>query len=90
LGNISGNEPRTAVGYNADKTKLVMLVVDGRNSGYTNGCNGKVLGDIMKNLGCSDALNFDGGGSSTMYFNGKVLNAARGNQRAVVDFVYFK
>ena len=40
--------------------------------------------------GCTFGVNLDGGGSSTMYFNGKVLNAARGNERAVVDFVYFK
>ena len=67
LGNISGAEPRTAVGYNADKTRLVMCVVDGRNSGWSDGCNGKILGDIMKSLGCSDALNFDGGGSSQFW-----------------------
>ena len=41
-------------------------------------------------LGCVDALNLDGGGSSTMYFNGKVLNASKNNERAVVDFLYFK
>ena len=95
LGNISGNEPRTAVGYNADKTKLVMLVVDGRNSGYTNGCNGKVLGDIMKNLGCSDALNFDGGGSSTFWTSsGGVINdtynnnSGTGQIRSVADGLF--
>jgi exopolysaccharide biosynthesis protein len=32
----------------------------------------------------------DGGGSSTMYFNGKVLNSAAGNERSLVDFVYFR
>ncbi len=68
-GDISYDAPRTAVGYNADKTKLVMCVVDGRNSGYSNGCNGKQLADIMKSLGCSDALNFDGGGSSQFWNN---------------------
>ncbi len=90
LGNISGAEPRTAVGYNADKTKLVMCVVDGRNSGWSEGCNGKILGDIMKNLGCSDALNFDGGGSSQFwtctegYVNDPVTNNG-GSVRAVGD-----
>ncbi len=90
LGNISGAEPRTAVGYNADKTKLVMCVVDGRNSGWSDGCNGKILGDIMKNLGCSDALNFDGGGSSQLwtctegYVNDPATNNG-GSVRAVAD-----
>lgn len=95
LGNISGNEPRTAVGYNADKTKFVMLVVDGRNSGYSNGCNGKVLGDIMKNLGCSDAINFDGGGSSTFWTsNSGVINdtynnnSGSGQIRSVADGLF--
>ena len=95
LGNISGAEPRTAVGYNADKTKLVMLVVDGRNSGYSDGCNGKILGDIMKNLGCSDALNFDGGGSSTFWTSsGGVINdtynnnSGTGQIRSVADGLF--
>ena len=91
LGAISSNQPRTAVGYNADKTKLVMCVVDGRNSTYTQGCTGKVLGDIMKNLGCSDALNFDGGGSSQFWtctegiINDPVNNNSGGATRSVAD-----
>lgn len=91
LGAISSNQPRTAVGYNADKTKLVMCVVDGRNSTYTSGCTGKVLGDIMKNLGCSDALNFDGGGSSQFWtctegiINDPVNNNSGGAIRSVAD-----
>ena len=45
---------------------------------------------LMHDLGCTYGVMLDGGGSSTMYFNGKVLNSAKNNQRAVVDFVYFK
>ena len=93
LGNISGNEPRTAVGYNADKTKLIMCVVDGRSSGWSTGCNGKVLGDIMKNLGCSDAMNFDGGGSSQFWITGSgLVNDAGTNNgggiRSVADGLF--
>ena len=94
LGNISGNEPRTAVGYNADKTKLIMCVVDGRSSGWSTGCNGKVLGDIMKNLGCNDAMNFDGGGSSQFWITGSGLvndastNNSGGGIRAVADGLF--
>lgn len=94
LGNISGNEPRTAVGYNADKTKLIMCVVDGRSSGWSTGCNGKVLGDIMKNLGCSDAMNFDGGGSSQFWITGGGLvndastNNGGGGVRPVADGLF--
>lgn len=94
LGNISGNEPRTAVGYNADKTKLIMCVVDGRSSGWSTGCNGKVLGDIMKNLGCNDAMNFDGGGSSQFWITGSGLvndastNNGGGGVRPVADGLF--
>ena len=94
LGAISSNQPRTAVGYNADKTKLIMCVVDGRSSGWSTGCNGKVLGDIMKNLGCSDAMNFDGGGSSQFWITGNGLvndantNNSGGGIRAVADGLF--
>lgn len=94
LGAISSNQPRTAVGYNADKTKLIMCVVDGRSSGWSTGCTGKVLGDIMKNLGCSDAMNFDGGGSSQFWITGSGLvndastNNSGGGIRAVADGLF--
>ncbi len=94
LGAISSNQPRTAVGYNADKTKLIMCVVDGRSSGWSTGCNGKVLGDIMKNLGCTDAMNFDGGGSSQFWITGSGLvndaktNNGGGSIRPVADGLF--
>ena len=67
-----------------------MLVIDGRRPGHSLGVDMLELTNIMLKYGAYNASNLDGGGSSTMYFNGKVLNAAKGNERAVVDFVYFK
>lgn len=67
---LSGPEPRSAVGYNEDKSKLMMLVVDGRKAGGSYGVSQKQLAVIMRYVGCSDAMNFDGGGSSTMYVDG--------------------
>lgn len=67
---LANPEPRTAVGYTTDRRRLVMLVVDGRNAGGSAGVTQRQLGDIMRNIGCSDAMNFDGGGSSTMYVDG--------------------
>lgn len=58
--------PRTAIGYSADMKHLVLLVVDGRST-VAAGVTSKVLADMMINLGCSEAMNFDGGGSSTLY-----------------------
>ncbi len=66
---LPNKEPRTAVGYNEDKTVMIMLVVDGRNAGGSAGATQSQMAWFMKNLGCRDAMNFDGGGSSTMYID---------------------
>ncbi len=66
INHLPSKEPRTAVGYDATGTKLVMLVVDGR-SDISDGCRTKILADIMREVGCSDAMNFDGGGSTELY-----------------------
>ena len=66
---LSTKEPRTAVGYDTNRTKLTMLVVDGRNAGGSAGVTQPELTAIMLNLGCANAMNFDGGGSSTMYLS---------------------
>ena len=56
--------PRTAVGIKADGS-TVLLVVDGRQSKVSNGAALADLADILGSVGCVDALNLDGGGSST-------------------------
>ena len=58
--------PRTAVGIDADGRKLLILVVDGR-SAYSRGYTMVELADMMTALGAENAINLDGGGSSTMY-----------------------
>lgn len=89
LDHLSARNPRTAVGYNADKTKLVMLVVDGRSSNSA-GCISKVLADIMINAGCTEAMNFDGGGSSTIYVKELGIRnvPSDGKERAVTNGLY--
>lgn len=82
--------PRTAVGYDATGTKFVMLVVDGRTS-ISAGAYPKVLADIMREVGCEEAMNFDGGGSSTLYVqNLGVRNypSDGGVERTVTNGVY--
>lgn len=64
----SANAPRTAIGYNADQTKVVMMVVDGR-SDRSDGAYFRMMAALMEKAGCRDALEFDGGGSSTLYLN---------------------
>ena len=56
--------PRTAAGVSADGRTLWLVVVDGRQPGYSVGMTLPELGDLMIELGADDALNLDGGGSS--------------------------
>lgn len=63
--NITGYNPRSAVGTNAEKNKVYLMCVDGRQSS-SKGVTQTQLADIMKKIGCTDALNLDGGGSSNM------------------------
>ncbi|TCO46039.1 calcineurin-like phosphoesterase family protein [Kribbella antiqua] len=57
--------PRTAVGFDADGSRMILLTVDGRATG-SRGLSLKEMGQLMIRLGADDALNLDGGGSSTM------------------------
>ena len=66
--------PRTAVGLRADGT-WIFVVVDGRQPGLSIGMNLKEVAELMQSLGCVDALNLDGGGSSTLCVLGKVVNS---------------
>ncbi len=58
--------PRTAVGVSRDGATLVVLLVDGRQPGYSEGLYLHELGLWMRRLGAHDALNLDGGGSTTL------------------------
>ncbi|WP_227375729.1 phosphodiester glycosidase family protein [Haladaptatus halobius] len=58
-------EPRTAAGVSADGTTLFLFVVDGRQRD-SRGASLRELGEAMRDFGASDALNLDGGGSSTV------------------------
>lgn len=85
---IQGDQPRTAVGV-IDENHLVFVVVDGRSPGYSAGVDMNELAQIMLDLGCTTAYNLDGGGSSTMYFDGEVVNQpSNGGERGVSDILY--
>jgi len=60
--------PRTAVGIKPDGS-IVLMVVDGRQPSESNGASLADLADIFASLGCTDAINLDGGGSSTFVLN---------------------
>ncbi|MBQ3311151.1 phosphodiester glycosidase family protein [bacterium] len=69
---IGGKNPRTAIGYTKDNN-LIMITVDGRE-GASVGMTLNELAIYMKSIGCINAMNLDGGGSSVMYVSGKVTN----------------
>lgn len=66
--------PRTALGLDASGRKLVLLVVDGRQPGYSEGASEYELAGLMAEQGCTDALNLDGGGSTIMLQKGAIMN----------------
>ena len=86
---IQGEQPRTAVGI-IDQNHLVFVVVDGRSPGYSAGVTMTGLAEIMQGLGATTAYNIDGGGSSTMYFNGGLVNNPLGEnkERGTSDILY--
>ncbi|MGI8929151.1 MAG: phosphodiester glycosidase family protein [Candidatus Limnocylindrales bacterium] len=88
---ISGRHPRTSAGLTSDG-KLLMVTVDGRQPGYSHGVSAEELGALMKQLGAVHALNFDGGGSTTMAVRSpgsdyvRVVNSpSDGGERAVTS-----
>jgi len=58
--------PRTALGLDRAGRLLTLLVVDGRQPGYSEGVSLQELAELMQQAGCWDALNLDGGGSTVM------------------------
>jgi hypothetical protein len=83
-GNVD-KHPRTAIGITQDSTKLIFVTVDGRQPGYSIGLTELELGNYMKEWGCYQALNLDGGGSSTMVVRGVIKNSPSdpGGERSV-------
>jgi hypothetical protein len=72
-GSFFQRQPRTAVGVTADG-RLLLVVVDGRQPGYSVGMTLVELTDLMQSLGAQNAINLDGGGSTTMWVNGLRAN----------------
>lgn len=75
----SKRHPRTAVGIRPDGTK-VLVTVDGRTAA-SQGASIPEMQDIMHWLGCVDALNLDGGGSTAMVVNGTIVNHPCDNKK---------
>jgi len=91
VGQSMSSNPRTAIGI-IDENHYIIIVSDGRTS-ESEGLSLYQMAEIMKSYGVKTAYNLDGGGSSTLYFNGQVINkpTTNGNtisERSVSDIVY--
>jgi flagellar hook assembly protein FlgD len=82
---LNRRHPRTAIGQRTDG-RIIMLVVDGRRPGYSAGMTNFELAQTMIRLGAYNASALDAGGSSTMAFEGQVLNRpSDGGERLVSE-----
>lgn len=91
VGKAMASNPRTAIGI-IGENHYVFVVADGRTSD-NEGLSLYELAEFMESLGVKTAYNLDGGGSSTMYFNGQIINKPTTNgssikERSVSDIVY--
>ena len=90
VGQSMASNPRTAIGI-INENHYIIVVSDGRTS-ESEGLSLYQLAEVMKSYGVKTAYNLDGGGSSTLYFNGQVINKPTTNgtisERAVSDIVY--
>jgi len=82
-------EPRTAIGQ-IGPLHYIVIVVDGRRDGYSTGADMPQLQQLFLDEGVEFAFNLDGGGSTTLYFLGEVINMpSGGKQRSVSDVIMF-
>ena len=82
-GDAVARHPRSSIGYSADQTKVVMMVIDGRTA-LSAGVHTMELADMMRYAGAAYAINVDGGGSATLYTEslGVRNNPSDGRERA--------
>ena len=91
VGQAMASNPRTAIGI-IDENHYIIVVSDGRTS-ESKGLSLYQMAEVMKSYGVKTAYNLDGGGSSTLYVNGQVINkpttgGSKISERAVSDIVY--
>ena len=91
VGQATYSNPRTAIAM-VDELHYLMVVSDGRTD-RSDGLSLYQLAGFLQSLGAKTAYNLDGGGSSTMWFNGRVINepvnhGSTVSERSISDIVY--
>jgi Phosphodiester glycosidase len=86
---VASRNPRTLAGIKADGT-LLLVTVDGRRTGWSAGVTLSEAARVMRSLGARDALNLDGGGSSSMVVRGELVSRPSDpvGERAVSDGIF--
>ena len=78
----TGLDPRSSIGYTANK-HLILLVADGRQPGVSAGASLPQMANILYNLGCVEALNCDGGGSTQLATQDTFINTPSESYRSI-------
>ncbi len=88
-----GDHPRSGIGISKEGTEIILVTIDGRDSSFK-GVGQEMFGAIMRDLGAYNALNLDGGGSTTMAIKAKdekkatvVNKPSEGSERQVINAV---
>lgn len=86
--NPQGRNPRCLLGY-YEPGHYCIVMIDGRQKGYSIGMNFKEMIQLASSLGLTEAYNLDGGGSAIMVFNGEIINqpSGKGEARNLSDMV---
>lgn len=85
---IKVKNPRSAIGY-FEPGHYCFIVVDGRQSGYSDGMTLDELANTFVSLGCVTAYNLDGGATAMMVFQGAVISQPTSGGRSSSDIIYF-
>lgn len=86
---IQNKHPRSAIGY-IDDGHYLLILVDGRDDGYSSGASLTELSQIMYDEGCRTAYNLDGGRSAVLWYNGSIVNSPYKDGREISDIIYIK
>ena len=87
--NPERREPQTAIGQ-IGPLHYVIIVADGRQSGYSRGMTLPELQRLFIGFGAQTAMNLDGGGSTELWFQGEVINRpSEGRERRLSDIIFF-
>ena len=82
-GSNDRQHPRTAIGYN--ESEIVLFTCDGRQPDWSVGLYLDQMAAVLLELGCGEALNLDGGGSTTMIVDGRVANRPSGGIQRMIS-----